>query len=324
MLTRLKQFPLRWLCLGLALALWPHPAQANGGSALLWVGFWPMVLGNLGLAYLEAGILARVFHTPRRLSLGVMVLANFASAWVGLLLLSGRLSNYPMVTLATAWGWLLGAVGLALVMTLVIEYPFVWGLCRQKPQPAKTALKATLLIHSVSYLVLMSWYVLSSQVTLLTQFTVVPAQQLQPSADYVLYFQTLADQPMRMNLDGSGAEPISPEVFAALDPQRVDRLGPVPELRPLGQPSNADTGNWHYTLNLLGLTAQHRTTGQSLTAVLETPVLIWPIRHATHLAEDLVVFQLLDHQITLLQPHTRQVALLAQGQNPIVQPLSHE
>ena len=170
----------------------------------------------------------------------------------------------------------------------------------------------------------MSWYALSSQVTLLTQFTVVPAQQLQPSADYVLYFQTLADQPMRMNLDGSGAEPISPEVFAALDPQRVDRLGPVPELRPLGQPSNADTGNWHYTLNLLGLTAQHRTTGQSLTAVLETPVLIWPIRHATHLAEDLVVFQLWDHQITLLQPHTRQVALLAQGQNPIVQPLSHE
>lgn len=310
-----------WVGFGIGLALWPQPAQANGGSALLWTGFWPLVLGNLGIAYLESAILAGMFHTPRWRSFGVMVLANLASAWVGLVLLPGWLSNHPRVTLATAWGWLLGAVGLALVMTLVIEYPFVWMLFRPKPQAAKTALKANLVIHSMSYLLLVGWYALSSQATLLTQFTVVPAQQLQPSASYGLYFTTLEDQPMRINLDGTGAESISPEAFAALAPQRVDSVGPVPKLLPPDESATAETSDWQFTLNLPrpGLMAQHQTSSQRLTATLETPVLTWHIRHVTHLTEDLAVFQLGDHQIAVLQPHTRQVALLAQGQNPIVQ-----
>lgn len=319
MRDRLKQMLLGGLVLGFALALWPHPAQANGGSALLWVGFWPLVLGNLGIAYLESAILSRVFHTPRRRSFGVMLLANFASAWVGLLLLPRWLSNYPAVTVATAWGWLVGAVGLALVATLAIEFPFVWALFRPTPQAAKTAFKATLLIHSISYLLLVGWFTLSSQVTLLTQFSLVSAPQLQPRAAYVLYFQTLSGQPMRMNLDGTGIARVSPEVFANLEPQRVDRFGPVPQLLPRGEASNAD--GWQYTLNVSnpGLMAQHQTTRQRLTATLETPVLAWPIRHATHLAGDLAVFQIGNHQIALLQPTTQRMTILTQGQNPVVQ-----
>lgn len=311
-----------WAGLGIGLALWPTPAQANGGSALLWTGFWPLVLGNLGIAYLESGILFRVFQTPRRWSLGVMVLANFASTWAGLALLPRWLSHHPAVTLSTAWAWLLAAIGLALIMTLVIEYPFVWMLFRQKPQAAKMALKANLVIHSMSYLVLVGWYGLSSQATLLTQFTVVPAQQLQPSASYVLYFTTLEDQPMRINLDGTGAESISPEAFAALAPQRVDSVGPVPTLLPPDASATAETSDWQFTLNLPrpGLMAQHQTSPQRLTAALETPVLTWPIRYATHIADDLAVFQLGSHQIALLQPQTQQLALLAQGQNPVVIP----
>lgn len=309
-----------WLLIGLAFALWPHPAHANGGSALLWTGGLPLLLGNVGIGYLESAILAKVFQTPRWRSFGVMVLANFTSALIGLTLLPGWLSHHPAVTLATAWGWLWGAAGLALVMTLVIEYPFVWALLRQRPQAATTALKANGLIHSVSYLVLVGWYALSSQATLLTQVTVVPAAQLQPSADYVLYFQTLADQPMQMNLDGTGAAPIASAVFAALEPQRIDRFGPVPELHPLGE-SPSTTREWRYDLNVPrpGLVAQHLTTRQRLVLALETPVLSWPLRYGTHLAEDLAVFQLGDHQIVVLQPQTRQVAILAQGHNPIVQ-----
>jgi hypothetical protein len=250
-----------------------------------------------------------------------MVVANFASAWVGLMLLPGRLSNSPMVTLATVWGWLAGAVGLALIMTLVIEYPFVWVLFRQQPQAAKTAFKANLIIHSVSYLVLVGWYALSSQTTLLTQFSLVSADQLQPSAAYVLYFQTLEGQPMRINLDGTGAERVSPEVFATLKPQRVDRFGPVPQLLSQPESSEAEIGDWRCRLNVSrpGLSGQNSSHSERFHLALETPVFAWPIRYATHLAGDLAVFQLGAHQIALLQPHTRRVALLAQGQNPMVQ-----
>lgn len=307
----------------LALVLGWGTAQANSGSALLWVGFWPLVLGNVGIAYLEAGILTKVFHTPRRLSLGVMVLANIASTGAGMLLLLGRLSSHPAVTLSTAWIWLLGAVVLALMITLAVEYPFVWVLFRQQPQATKTALKANLVIHSVSYLVLVGWYALSSQATLLTQWNLVPVQQLQPSVNYVLYFKMLDGQPMRINLDGTGAERVDPEVFANLEPQRVNPIGPVPQLQPMDDPTHAEPSDWQYALNVpsLGLTAQHRTTRQRLTAVLETPVLTWPIRHATHVAGDLAVFQLGSHQIALLQPQTQQIAILTQGHNPIVVPL---
>lgn len=54
-----------WIGLGIGLALYPSPAWANGGSALLWTGLIHLVVGNLVIAYLEAGLLCWWFGTPR-------------------------------------------------------------------------------------------------------------------------------------------------------------------------------------------------------------------------------------------------------------------
>jgi hypothetical protein len=51
---------------------------------------------------------------------------------------------------------------------------------------------------------------------------------------------------------------------------------------------------------------------------LETPFAMWPVRHATQISDDMVIFQLGNDQICLLRPYSRQIALIARGHSPVV------
>lgn len=304
---------LLWLVLGLTLALWPLPAMANGGTALMWTGFLHLFIGNLIIGYIEAGFLSRFFHTPRWKSTGMLILANYASAWAGAFLLVGRLSRYSAITIENVQLWLGIATILAFLLTLLIEYPFFWVLLRQRKQAIQTALKATLLIHGISYLLLFGWYSSSSRTSLLTEVSLVPAAQLQPSPDYTLHFLSAdGTQAFRSDLTGTNPEVGDRTTFDAL----VNNVDQNPFF--LHQPT--EEADWKFSLRWGGgnLSGQNQVTQDRLNIIMETPFVYWPISHATHLAGDWLVFQLGQDQICLLHVDTRQMALIARGKDPVV------
>lgn len=300
--------------IGLFLALCPSPAWANGGSALLWTGLIHLVVGNLVIAYLEAGLLSWWFGTPRGRSLWVLLAANYASAWAGALLLANRLSQYPGLTIANVQVWLAIASLLAFLLTLVIEYPFFWLLLRQRKQPIQTAIKATLLIHGLSYLLLFGWYSANSQTSLISQTQVVPAAQLQPSPAYTLHYLS-PDGAQALRLTSGETEPVAIDraAFDALSPEPWSRFGPVPKL-------TAHT-DWDYYTHVFaagGLLGINRATQARQHFALETPFAVWAISHATHLPDDWLIFQLDRDQICLLHPASQRIALIARGKDPVV------
>ena len=302
-----------WLGLGISLALFPTPAWANGGSALLWTGWIHLFVGNAVIAYLEAGLLSWWFGAPRGRSFLVLLGANYASAWAAALLLTGRFSQYPAITIETVRVWLAIAALLSFLLTLAIEYPFFWLLLRPHKRPRLTALKATLLIHGISYLLLFGWYSLSSQTTLLTQTRVVPAAQIQPRLPFTLsYLSPDGTQTWQLALGEPEPVAIDRTAFEALVPDPQPNVGPVPKL--------TAASDWDYytrVFSAAGLTGYNRQTQARQHFALETPFAFWPISHATHLPGDWLIFQLGRDQICLLHPDTQRLALIARGQRPV-------
>lgn len=301
-----------WIGLGVILALYPLPALANAGTYLMWTGLFHLVLGNLILGYVEAELLVRIFHAPRPRSIVVLSLANYASAWAGAFLLFGRLPDG--ITIENVRPWLSIFVALAFVLTLLIEYPFFWMLLRQRQQAILTALKATLVIHGLSYLLLFGWYSVSSDTSLLTQLNLVPAAQLQPSSNYTLYYLNPDEtQAFRSDLSGANPKTMNREEFRALIPNRERIFGTVPKL--------TATTDWDFRTHPFtgtGISGINRVTQASIYVGLNTPFAAWTIREATHLSGDLLVFQLGWDQICLLDPEMRRIALIARGKNPVV------
>ncbi len=173
-----------------AIALSPSPVVANAGTPLMWTGFGHLFIGNAVIGIVEGLLLSKFFHTPRSKSVNLLVVANYTSAWVGMFLILNRLSHIPSITIENVRVWLWIFVAVAFVLTLFIEYPFFLFLLREQRKAVQKALKATLIIHGISYLLLFGWYGLNSQTTMLTQLDVVSAEQLQPSEQYALYFIT--------------------------------------------------------------------------------------------------------------------------------------
>jgi hypothetical protein len=301
---------LLWMVLGVILALWPLPAMANGGTALMWTGLLHLLIGNLIIGYIEAGFLSRLFHTPRLRSTEMLIIANYASAWAGAFLLVGRLDRYFDITIDNMRIWLGIAAILAFLLTLLVEYPFFWFLLRQRKQAIQTALKATLLIHGISYLLLFGWYS-SNSYNLLTQVSPVPITQLQPSSEYTLHFLSAdGTQAFQSDLTGSNIEVGDRATFDAFIPDQPIYYRSVP------QPT--ESTDWEFYMSRFETFGRNRVTQTQLILMMHTPFIHWSNSHATHLPGDWLVFQLGQDQICLLHADSRRVALIARGKHPVV------
>jgi hypothetical protein len=89
--------------------------------------------------------------------------------------------------------------------------------------------------------------------------------------------------------------------------------GPVPTLA-VGSAWEDRVGFWAVE----GISGENKADGRKFRFSLETPFAYWPVRNATQIEGDMVVFQLGRNQICLLDPATRRIALIARGQGPIV------
>jgi hypothetical protein len=177
-----------WGATLIAVVALPLLALANVGTPLMWAGMLHLAVGNLFIGLLEGFLLAKLFGVSKRKAIGLLIVANYFSAWVGGLLLNGAIVRAFPLDLNNAWGFLWAMVIFTYLMTIVFELPFVALAFYRDPKWLRKALRGSFLIQSVSYLLLFGWFWMVSGTSLYTQAKVVVLSAISLPEKVLLYF----------------------------------------------------------------------------------------------------------------------------------------
>jgi len=132
-------------------------AQANIGTGLMVWGMLHLFFGNLWLGIIEGTLLALLFRTPWIRAIPIMIVANYVSAWIGILFV---LPHTPELYAATQsyTGTLFLAFALAFVGTVLLEWPFALAAFYGKPQWLKRGAVGNLAVQAATALFLVPFY----------------------------------------------------------------------------------------------------------------------------------------------------------------------
>jgi hypothetical protein len=201
--------------------LLPLVASANAGTPLMWASILHLAFGNAMIGLFEGWLLAWIFKCSKKKSIPILIGANYASAWAGGFLVSWPISSIPDITIESIRLWFIILVLVAFLITLFIELPFFWVALRSKKNPLWQAIKATLLIHSISYTLLFGWYWMASGTSMMTQLQVVSPGHFQTTGLYSLYFiSPEGDKVIKSDIKGN-RKTVLRKISA---PHRNDRL----------------------------------------------------------------------------------------------------
>jgi hypothetical protein len=118
---------------------------------------------------------AWLFKCSKAKSIVLLIAANYASAWVGGLLVESHFGLIRDVTIENIRLWLATFIAVAFAATLLIEFPFFWLTLRPRAHALRAALIATPAIHGISYGLLLGWYSMASATSMMTQLAVLRA-----------------------------------------------------------------------------------------------------------------------------------------------------
>jgi hypothetical protein len=228
-------------------ALQVSVAEANVGTPLMWGTAAYLMVGNLFLGIFEGLVLSYWFRTSGERAIFTMIIANYVSAWTGAFLKSFDPVQRFDVTIETIQPWFVAAVAAAFLITLLIEFPFIAFVVWNHPRRVWAISVATISIHVVGYALVAMWLWFLSQTSLLTEFTVVSVQDLDPPANIDLYY---LDQPagdvVRMNLLGERPSVLAHPAASNANDRLFVRPGPdntfdlwlarTPDSSPWGDP----------------------------------------------------------------------------------------
>lgn len=224
-----------WLCIViLGLFAFPQYAQANAGTPLMWAGIFHLFIGNALIGLFEGSLLYWIFRVSRAKAVGVMILANYFSAWLGGVFIDSMIVRASHMDLnnGSRWFWIM--VGVTYILTLFLEWPFVAWVFRGTSQWLKHSLRASLLIQSSSYVLLFSWYWMATVTSLYTEAVVVTPENLSLPESVLIYYIAPKDGNVyKKSLAGKDVENM---IFKLHSSDDNDRL--------FVQPSAVDTNRW--------------------------------------------------------------------------------
>ncbi|QYK48212.1 MAG: hypothetical protein KF838_15650 [Phycisphaeraceae bacterium] len=189
-------------------------AQANAGTPLMWLGLLHLTAINLIIAGVEAYILKLIARVPFGRALAASLIANYASALVGLLLLvpyaSQSLERVSGIPIDAANAHMLRFILLAFLATLVVEGPIFFLIARKRARPRRLV-AAFLLAQLATYAALLWIYngasnASATRVTRDHTMAFVPRDH----AAAVYYINHSDGDLWRVGLNGAGRERIGP------------------------------------------------------------------------------------------------------------------
>jgi hypothetical protein len=217
----------------LTLMIFPQQAMANAGTPLMWAGMFHLAIGNLLIGALEGWLLMWWFSAPRAQTIGVMIGANYFSAWAGGLFLRGAILNSLAIDLNNGWQWFWIMVAVTYGITLLLEFPFIYWLLRAGPNPLKRSVVSSFSVQGVSYLLLFGWYWMAGNTSLYTRANIVKPDALALPGEVTVYFISPSDGAVyRQGLQAAQAT----KVFDLQSNNHNDRL--------FVRPNELDTNRW--------------------------------------------------------------------------------
>lgn len=330
----------RAMLLPAMLAAAASPALANAGTALIWLSVFHLFFGNLVIGILEALVAQWVLRRRHGIDVGLigwMMLANYATMAAGVFGLGPLitwlepqlLGRHPMANLP----WLIALVLLAaFAVTVLVE----WGILHAGVRFATSSLvipglrgmtwRANLAAQCVSYALLIPLYLSASGTSLLTEVRRERDLAFVKTPAAIVFYVAPDGSLMKLTLDGRAPVSVTPADFltAAISfyggEERFMRINSrsfhreVIDLRP--------PGPWRYAVEvgfwpIDGLRIEDRQTGTRRRLALEMPFFLWYPKDATVLPGDQVVYQVKDY-LVVYDLHTRQIADLGPGRNPVV------
>ena len=191
-----------------AVVLLRQTAFANAGTPLMWAEVLHLVFGNLAIGLGEGLLLGFIFRLPKWKSIGIMILANYISAWLGYLILeSSRPAIQHSITIYEIKTFIWVAYGIAFVFTLVAESPFIFILMRQKKHTIIRTLIASFIIQGISYCGIFYWYWKASFDSLFHNTQIVRSFEFQ-YPESILYFFGEDQNVYQMRMDGTEKQKI--------------------------------------------------------------------------------------------------------------------
>jgi hypothetical protein len=217
----------------------PQHAWANAGTPLMWAGMLHLVFGNALIGIGEGILLAWMFSVPKVKSVTVMVLANYASAWLGGLFIRGAIVHALPMDLTNGWRWFWVMVVLTYCMTLALEAPFIAWCFRGTQDWLRQTVRASLVVQSASYVLLFGWYWMASGTSLYTKMDIVAPADLSLPESVLVYFIAPADGNVYRRQLAGGSEQ---KIFELHSTDRNDRL--------FVRRSTADSSHWDLVARL--------------------------------------------------------------------------
>jgi len=170
-----------------------------------------------------------------------MIVANYASAWLGVVLIQGAIVDALPMDLNNGWMWFWIMVAATYCMTLLLEWPFI-ALCFRGIQNwFRQSVRASLVVQSASYILLFGWYWLASDISLYTRMDIVaPADLALPESVHVYFISPADGNVYKRQLTGGSGQ----KIFELNSTERYDRL--------FVRPNITDSNRWDLVAHLDG------------------------------------------------------------------------
>ena len=173
-----------------------------------------LLIGNVVIGVIEGFVLSKLFKAPAKRAIGLMIGANYLSAFAGVALFGGTFEagiaqrHWP-VTIENYHAWIVGAVAVAFVVTVVLEWPFCHASFDRHRRRIGRTVPACVLVQTLSYLVCLapfSW--MHWQIDVGRHVTIVESPSFVPNdlPFWVYYIDPAGGDIHRMRPDGTDDE----------------------------------------------------------------------------------------------------------------------
>lgn len=194
----------------LFLFLSPALAYANAGTPLMWLIAGHLIMGNAIIGIFEGFIIAKFFKNRYVRSISIMILANYISMVIGIFTI-GILhkSLRGIASINNILYVILGTFLITYVITIIAEWPFCFWIMKGKEARGRRSLKASIILQTLSYAVLIPLYLSASGVSLITNVKVDNTLSFLKTNNALIYFISLKDGALyRINADRSGMQKV--------------------------------------------------------------------------------------------------------------------